>query len=1026
MFKLESEKSPKPQKTIDNYKVLNLINMATFLTCCLISRFGLIGIVPLGIDLTKYTNLKTWNKNILFDQSVLEMILVEKKKKEENARKTDIYLLDNIFPITIIDKNGQEKTFETEKEFNGFEAYLKFQQEKYKKAFAKYETYKNRKSTYNNLIYLSFVLWTTTSSGIPPNFLGQYVKEIANQPIIPPILILGVETGTEKSKPNEIFAGGNAVFQFVEDKSKELISQTSVFFGQKDEKSELSNIGKSVVPKTVDPSKIPETDIIQFVGKKSEIAQLPLYFMNGEASEFIVKNGKTVYQNVQNPLDNVESNEANLQTKRLQNKMVQINVLVENFNQEKLINKIKTGELVPLIFEISLDGKYLLLPSFVNSTENGKVVSNYFDKYILDNKILECLQGKIEFIDGKFSIKIKSEKLFELQKIMEPQSQMDSSQEVKIVKEEIPEVTLFKNGFTIKNESRNVSKYFFVDNVELTNWILEQSKILGVKMEIKYSKLRTNFSFENEKQRQIIIDIIELNREQIISKTNFFINSATVLVQKVETNDIYRQLNRSQETFDLNQIIYQNNGKVFWGISSEGITKNDFNGNIVSISPTEKQPFVLPTQQEQVQNFNSQSGSPSEIGEMLETSITNTELNRGFLAKIRDWQGRIEAQKVYQYERSVANGEIKQFWKGHFLDTKEIKVIIGEITNYISKSYYGDNPELNEKIKNAKDASEIVNIIISAIENGEPITCQIAAFLTQAIFQITGINSLGLSGYLNNDQIGNQISDQIAVLTSREAHAFVVAQIMNETGQMELIIVESTPNQTKPNLTNKIEITTFLTQDIPKSIENWLEILSNNPDEVAIGMFGIISVLCLLIKTSKLNLKKISKEVQEQLLINTTNLETKIADIVENQKIREKYPIKNQLNKLTERDKLTTFYLLEMIKFDKLKQNLSKQEIKELKTIFEEIGQEIKLGTGLPNLRQEKYQNQLIQSLLEAKIPNYWDKKAKLVLNEYKLTNQNQTLEKILEILNSDKDNVFGLQNPGQVLAILENLKKLV
>lgn len=278
MSKLESEKSPKPQKTIDNYKVLNLINMATFLTCCAISRFGLIGIVPLGIDLTKYTNLKTWNKNILFDQSVLEMILVEKKKKEENARKTDIYLLDNIFPITIIDKNGQEKTFGTEKEFNGFEVYLKFQQEKYEKAFAKYETYKNRISTYNNLIYLSFVFWATTNSVIPPNFFGQYVKEMSNQPIIPPILIIGVETRTENSKPDEIFAGGNAVFQFVEDKSKELISQTSVFFGQKDEKSELSNIGKSVVPKTVDPSKIPETDIIQFVGKKSEITQLPLYF----------------------------------------------------------------------------------------------------------------------------------------------------------------------------------------------------------------------------------------------------------------------------------------------------------------------------------------------------------------------------------------------------------------------------------------------------------------------------------------------------------------------------------------------------------------------------------------------------------------------------------------------------------------------------------------------------------------------------------------------------------------------------
>ncbi len=93
----------------------------------------------------------------------------------------------------------------------------------------------------------------------------------------------------------------------MEDKSKELISQNSSFFGQKDEKSELSNIGKNVVPQTVDQSKIPKTDIIQFGGKKSEIAKLPLYFMNGEASEFEIKTGKIVYQNVQNPLDHILS-----------------------------------------------------------------------------------------------------------------------------------------------------------------------------------------------------------------------------------------------------------------------------------------------------------------------------------------------------------------------------------------------------------------------------------------------------------------------------------------------------------------------------------------------------------------------------------------------------------------------------------------------------------------------------------------------------------------------------------------------
>ncbi len=204
MFKLDSKKSPKnpntelpkPQKAIYNYKILNPINIATFLTCCAISPAGLVGIVPLRIDWRKNTNLKTWNKNILFGQNILEMILVEKKKKEENARKIDINLLNKVFPITIIDKNGQEKTFETEKEFHGFEAYLKFQQEKYEKAFAKYETYKNRKSSYN-LIYLSFVFWATTNSVIPPNFFGQYVKEMANQAIIPPILILGVETRTE-------------------------------------------------------------------------------------------------------------------------------------------------------------------------------------------------------------------------------------------------------------------------------------------------------------------------------------------------------------------------------------------------------------------------------------------------------------------------------------------------------------------------------------------------------------------------------------------------------------------------------------------------------------------------------------------------------------------------------------------------------------------------------------------------------------------------------------------------------------
>ena len=101
---------------------------------------------------------------------------------------------------------------------------------------------------------------------------------------------------------------------------------------------------------------------------------------------------------------------------------------------------------------------------------------------------------------------------------------------------------------------------------------------------------------------------------------------------------------------------------------------------------------------------------------------------------------------------------------------------------------------------------------------------------------------------------------------------------------------------------------------------------------------------------------------------------------------------------------------------------LFRSELRELEITFKRVSENVKKGIGLPNLRQEKYQNQLIQSLLETEIPNYYDRKAKLETNMFKLKPENQTLIKFLQILNSENRKIFHLQNPNEVLKILKDL----
>jgi len=1025
-------------KNIKDYNLygINPINLATLVVSSGISPIGFVGWLPFFIAIDTNKRLKLWNESIIKDEKILKKVLAKIRKKESEARKTDINLLNSVFPIIIFDENNKEHHFRTETDVNKFTEHLKSARKQYDKEFLKYEIARNRDGVYN-LVYLLFALWVLHSP-MPSWIFGEPIKEAFSKKVIPPVEIMEVKTTTEYSEPSEMYEGVNNIVQAATNEITEKMATVYKFFGGNTNQSQPSKVGQPNIPQTVNPENLSGTPSVEFKGNENKIGQLPRYFMSGEASKFeLTENGEIRYRFIENPIGNSESMEANLHNERLKQKKVSLMQYVDDFSpnqQEELINRIETGELVRLSFEISLDGKYLLLPVSENQMIDEKVAQIYFNKYALHKRILDCLQGEMKLIGDKFAIEIQPVKLPELREMLKPTNRQNSTRILESRRKEIPKIILSGDGFAIKNNSlnNNVSKDFFIGEMELTDWIIEQSQNLEIRMEIEYVRGERNFIFENEVDKQRILGLIGLNKEEIISKERVFIDNAAVFGKITNINEDSKELikkikedeSKNKKLLDKDGVWYENNGIVVWAFDQEkgSVVDNNFNGGVVNILD-QGRAFVLPTQRVSVQNPISQDGTQSEIGAKLQEGITDPEL----AAKIRDWKGRLEELKVYQFEKNPGSEETKQSWGGHFQDIGKVKEIIQEVSYYISKGYYGKNDKLNEEIKNSKNTAETINLIISAIQNGEPITCQPAAFLTQVILQILEIKSAGVSGFLN----GGGSIEEISVLTTKEGHAFVIAQITNKSGESELIIVESTPSQPKPEPTTTTEITQIATQvhsilvkDIPEMVENWLEILTKNPDKLGAGILGIIAALCLLIKTGKLNLKEISKEAREKLVTNATKLEEKVAEIQDNQKTKEKYPIKNQLEKLSENDKMIALDLLEKVKFNQLaNMNLKKhEELRELEITFKRVSENVKKGIGLPNLRQEKYQNQLIQSLLETEIPNYYDRKAKLETNMFKLKPENQTLIKFLQILNSENRKIFHLQNPNEVLKILKDL----
>ena len=941
-----------------------------------------------------------------------------------------------LFPIEMEDCYRSFKDKET---FERFKENLASLEEARDKNLAKLNKLKERSGA-NSAIFLLAAVWIATSSPGAFNPIGTILKTTMEKEIIPPIEIVGVTVTTENTAPTIMFKPTNEVIQHF---TNGTINQfTSIFSQLKTGNSDQYKVGEINIPQAIDPKSIPKVPVVEFEGSDTNIKTLPQYFIKanpGNASDFEVnENGQIAYKYIESPLGGDYYVDFN--NERLENKMVKISSL-DKIDEQDLVKKIQYNEITPLSLEISPDGKYLLLPAYQEWSGDGISSRKFFGEYSINPQVLKLLQkNNISLIGSNFAIEIKPESRLEIQKILA------GKQEVKkleiIERRDYPEIELIDNSdsdFVLavkKNTGSNLmtAKEFFVRSREIEpdrdsvsdisfhNWILDKCQKLKIAVKFEYDKSDNLFyHFETDKDRDEIKLEISYILEEILNKSSFNIDQSRVFATDInvhKTQDKFDEL----KTENPNIVTYnRNEGDVYVvGIGSGGIgsdvpsdravTKSiNINNSTVGIFPEDYKSFTLPNPQEKkpASTLTSQTLPPNhEVGHILEESITS----QNALIKIRSWKERLERQKVYQSTDDRGEGG---FWKGHFKDLAEVNTIVKEVTDYVGGGYYGHNPELNEKIKNAKNAGEIVDLIITAIENDEPITCQLAATLVQAIFEIVDLNSISVGGYLNKNQ------DKI--LSSEETHAFVVVQTMDSSGQTWITIAEGTPSEEKPKQTVKLEITKILAEDIPQLFEYWLETLMKNPDKLTAGIIGIILVLCFLIKIGKINPENISEELKEKI----EKVEELVFQIQENQYVKEKYSIKNEIVKLEKNDQLLIFCLLEMIKFDTLKNiNTNKStEIAEIENSFARTNSEIKLGKGLPNIRQEKYQNQLIRSLLDEETPSPYNRKDKFE-NNYKLKELNQTLAKILKILQNPKTaEIFKAENPEKILIILESLR---